>query len=236
MKIALICIILLVVNGQSNTPEAFMSNADAFLKRYVVNGLVNYKAVTKDFTSVEHLYKEIGNTRLDAADDATKKTFYINAYNLIVIYSIGKHFPVKSPMDISGFFDKTTHLVAGEQLSLNQLEKEKLLQPYKDERVHFALACAAISCPPLASFAFNSESVDQQLSQRTTLALNDPGWLKVNHKKKQVELSKIFEWYKSDFTNGSQSVVAWINQYRTEKIPSSYSITFYEYDWALNQY
>ena len=106
---------------------------------------------------------------------------------------------------------------------------------YKDARFHFALACAAKSCPPLASFAFLPTTLDKQLTERTTQALNNPNWIKVNDSQKKVELSKIFEWYKKDFTADSKSEIEWINQFRKEKIPTTYAVGFYEYDWRLNE-
>jgi hypothetical protein len=138
-------------------------------------------------------------------------------------------------MDISGFFDETKHRVAGEMLTLNQLEKEKLLQPYNDPRVHFVLVCAAMSCPPLDNKAYQDQTLERQLAARTELALNNPDFIKVNEAQKKVEISKIFEWYQGDFTRNGQTVLAYINQYRDKKIPSNYKVDYYEYDWSLNK-
>ena len=121
-------------------------------------------------------------------------------------------------------------------MTLNYLEIKKLILTYKDPRIHFALACAAVSCPPLANFAFKPSSMDASLTNRTQNALNDKEWLKVNGSSKKVELSKIFEWYKKDFTmNGQKSVIDFINQYRSTPIPTNYKVSHYEYDWALNE-
>jgi hypothetical protein len=195
---------------------------------------VSYTSIKKNNIEIDGLYKQVGALNLSKENEATKKAFYINAYNITVIYSVAKNYPVKSPMDILGFFDKIKHNVAGDEFTLNELEKSKLLLPYKDARVHFALVCAARSCPPLASFAYKPNQLDKQLTERTTQALNNPNWLKVQTGKKKVELSKIFEWYNKDFTSGGKSLIEWINQYRKEKIPASYSVGYYEYDWALN--
>jgi len=51
---------------------------------------------------------------------------------------------------------------------------------------------------------------------------------------KQIDVSKIFEWYANDFTRNGKTITDWINQYRTSKIPASYKVTYYEYDWSLN--
>lgn len=214
--------------------DKFFMDADSFFGSFVTNGVVNYRAIHLDSSALVSLYRQIGEMNLHAATEPETKAFYINAYNLAVIYWVVKHYPLKSPMDYPGFFDKIKHRVAGQSLTLNDLEKKKLLQNYMDARVHFVLACAAKSCPPLASVAFVPDDLEKQLTDRTVLSVNDPRWLRVDPKKKSVRLNKIFDWYNADFTDGGKTLIAWINQFRTEKIPTTYSIGFYEYDWALN--
>ncbi len=215
--------------------NAFLSLSNTFFKKYVDNGSVQYTKIKNSVTEIETLYNEVGEMKLDGLDDNFKKAFYINSYNVIVIYWVVKHYPLKSPLDDSGFFDKVKHKVAGEEMTLNSLEIKKLLLQYKDARFHFVLACAAKSCPPLASFAYMPATLDKQLTERTAAALNNQGWMKVNATQKKVELSKIFEWYKKDFTSDGKTEIEWINQYRKEKIPATYAVGFYEYNWALNE-
>ncbi|MBA4054317.1 MAG: DUF547 domain-containing protein, partial [Marivirga sp.] len=204
--------------------KTFTSDANVFFAKYVENGSVAYSKIKSQISDAGNLYKQLGEMSLVGCDDNAKKAFYINAYNIIVIYWVAKHYPLRSPLDNSGFFDKVKHAVAGEPLTLNALEIKKLLQPYKDARFHFALACAAKSCPPLASFSYTPEKVDQQLDERTILALNDKEWIKVYPNQKRVELSKIFEWYKVDFNADGQSSIEWLNKYRKEKVPNTYSV------------
>ncbi len=223
-------------SGFTQNLSTFIENTDKFFKQYVNNGRVKYGQIAKDFDQMSSLYETIGNMDLSKSTGQQKKAFYINAYNLIVVYQIAKYydFHKKSPMDHSGFFDKMKHKVAGEMMTLNVLEIRKLLFTYKDARVHFVLACAAKSCPPLASFAYRPDKLDQQLDDRTKLSINDNEWLKVNQQDNKVLLSKIFDWYKRDFTVGGQSVLQFINKYREQGIPTNYAIAYYEYDWNLN--
>lgn len=224
---------LLTLNPSAIDLVSFTSSADSFLKKYVTNGAVAYVKINKK--EINDLYNVIGSLSVLGQDSDAKKAFYVNAYNVIVIHSILQHYPVKSPMDIQGFFDKTTHKVAGEQLTLNRLEKEKLLAPYGDARFHFVLVCAAKSCPPLMSGAFFSDQIEKQLQERTRLTINNNAWLKTSASQKRVEISKIFEWYNSDFTKGGSSLISWINKYRQMPIPDNYTLSYYEYDWSLNE-
>jgi hypothetical protein len=213
----------------------FIAESDAFFKMYVTNGSVDYKAIKSNIAGLEQLYRKVGNADLTSSTELEKKAFFMNAYNIIVIYWVTKHYPLKSPLDNSGFFSKVKHKVAGEEMTLDALEHLKLLRTFKDARIHFALACAAKSCPPLASFAFTPEKIEQQLTDRAVLSLNNDSWLKVDKSAKKVELSKIFEWFSKDFTANGMSVVEWINQYRKDKIPANYTVSYYEYNWTLNE-
>lgn len=233
-KIFLLAFYLTTFSANGTDIKSFITSTDVFFKRYVNNGQVAYSKIKLNIGDIEILYKQIGETKLDGLDDNSKKAFFINSYNIIVIYWVAKHYPLKSPLNDSGFFDKVKHLVAGEEMTLNSLEIKKMLLPYKDGRFHFALACAAKSCPPIANFAFQPDKLDQQLTDRTTLALNNKEWLKVHSDKKSVELSKIFKWYSGDFAADNKSPLEWINLFRKIKIPVTYTVDFYEYDWALN--
>jgi hypothetical protein len=224
---------ILVFGFSAANLTKFTEGTNQLLEGHVKDGLVDYQALAKEPGSVKALYQKIGDISLADASDAEKKAFYINAYNIITIHQIIQNYPVKSPMDINGFFDKKKHQVAGESLTLNQLEKERLLKNHFDPRAHFVLVCAALSCPPLADFAYQADQLDEQLEEKTRQTLNNPDFIRVNQSQKKVLVSKIFDWYKSDFTK-NQSVLEYINQYKDEKIPASYQLDYYEYDWSLN--
>ncbi len=171
----------------------FTQEANSFFNMYVTDGSVDYQAIRKNIQQIESLYLTIGTMSLNNLSAVQQKSFYINAYNLIVIYWVAKHYPLKSPLDNSGFFDKVKHRVAGELMTLNILEIKKLLSIF-----------------------------------------NDAKWLRVNSSLRKVELCKIFDWYKKDFATNGINVIDWINQYRKEKIPTTFIVTYYEYDWTLN--
>lgn len=221
--------------AQAQNLREFFNETDSFLRTYSKDGLVDYAKIKANFSQIEGLYKAIGKMDLRSASDMEKKAFYINAYNVIVIYQASKYYPLKSALDQSGFFDKVKHEVAGEQLTLNAVEIAKLLRVYKDARIHFVLACAAVSCPPLGNFAYTPENLDNLLTERTKLAVNNPNFMRVDDKAKKAEFSKIFTWYKSDFTNEKPDFIQWVNQYRNKPIPANYKIDHYEYDWSLNK-
>lgn len=235
-RILLITLLFTSISGKSigQDLDLFFSKSQIFFKSYVKDGMVSYASIKRRFSQVDHLKRIIESVDLSGADATTKKAFYINAYNVIVIYQVTKNYPIAKPLDQEGFFDKTKYNIAGEMLTLNDLEISKLLKPYKDPRVHFALACAAVSCPELANFSYDPDNLDAQLTKRTEITLNDPSFVKVDASSNQVQLSKIFDWYGSDFKNVSNNHISFVNKYRKNKIPSNFKVGYYEYDWNLN--
>ena len=233
-NIITILLSLTLVSVQGQSLSQFYQQVDTFLKKYTKDGRVSYDKINQSLREVEPIYQSIGNMDLSSASDSEKIAFYINAYNVIVIYQVAKYYPLKSALDQSGFFDKVKHKVAGEMITLNALEIIKLLRNYKDPKFHFALACAAKGCPKLASFAYLPDQLEKQLSERTKLALNDNYFIRVGNKDKKVDISMIFKWYEKDFVMNGQSVIQFINAYRNTTIPENYQLSYYSYDWSLN--
>ncbi len=220
----------------SDKLELFFKLSDYFLKRHVYNGLVNYQYSSKNSAEIELLHQTAKEIDLSKATPSEKKAFYINAYNILVIYQVTKAYPLARPLDKEGFFDKISYSIAGEQLTLNELESKRILEDNdNDPRFHFVLACAAISCPRLYNLAYKPENVDELMDERTNLALNDDSFIYLDKQSKTVMVSKIFEWYMSDFNRNGDNIIDFINKYRIEKVPSNYKVDYYEYDWTLNE-
>jgi len=234
MKNTIILIVLFFVSQSvfaQKLNDSFFNDADQFFKTYVKSGKVDY-AGAKQSSELAALINTVANTDLSSADAANKKAFYINSYNLLVINAAASQYPLNSVLSISGFFDSKKHKVAGENITLNKLEKDRLIKATGDARLHFVLVCGAIDCPPIVNFAYRPAKLDQQMEVQTTKALNNPNFIKVNSN--GVALSKIFEWYPADFGGSQKSAIEFINKYRQSKIASDSKITYYKYDWTLN--
>lgn len=219
--------------GTAQETATFFSKADAFFKTYVENGRVDYQSI-KENTALLNELIEIGNAiSVSKSEAKTYQSFWINAYNILVIKGIVDNYPLKSPLDVSGFFDKTKRDIGGQQITLNDIENKLLRGNYpKEARFHFVLVCAGLGCPPITNEAYMPDALETQLQHQTEKALNNPGFVRVKGKK--VQLSQIFEWYKGDFTQDGKSLVGYVNQYRTEKINPNAKVSYYDYDWALN--
>ena len=220
--------------GVAQNTSDFFSKADTFFQTYVKEGRVDYKGIKANPSTLNELISSAKAISVSKGDVNTYQAFWINAYNLTVIKGIVANYPIKSPLDKSGFFDKVTYDLAGENITLNDIENKLLRGNFPEEaRFHFVLVCAGLGCPPIISSAYFPETLEGQLQKQTELALNNPKFIKVKGNK--VQLSQLFEWYKGDFTQDGKSEIEFVNQYRKEKIEIKSKVSYYNYDWALNE-
>ena len=168
--------------------------------------------------------------------------FWINTYNALVIKGVIDHYPTKSVRKVKafgGFFSRLKFQVAGETYSLNQIEHDIIRTEFVDPRVHFALVCASKSCPPLENKVFLPETIDEQLDAVTLKFVTNPKQVRLDRSKRRVYLSKIFKWYKKDFTEGYDGVADFLADYLPSDdadfvLAKNVKFHYLDYDWTLN--
>ena len=233
MKYKFLLISILILFQSKCIFASFYDEADDFFGKYVINGKVNYSEIKKN-NELEKLVQKIKFETINLSNSDNKLAFYINAYNILTIKNIVDKYPVISPRDIDGFFDKIKFNVQGENLTLNEIENNKI-RVLGDARIHFALVCAAYGCPKLVSKAYFPSKINQQLEQQTTETLNDPNFIRIKSNSKIAYVSEIFRWYASDFGSSKTAILNYINNYSKIKIPSSFTLDYYPYSWKLNK-
>ena len=228
-------LLLFTFFANANTVEIFFQKSNIFFKTYVIDSKVDYNALKNDSSSLTDVLKIASELDLSTLDSNSYKAFWINTYNLVVIKGIISSYPLNSVKEIKGFFDKKTYLIGGEELTLKKIEEKKLRKVLNDSFLNFVLVCAANGCPPLISEAYLPELIDKQLEFQTRRSINNPNFIRINKKKKVVEISEIFDWYREEFINQDERIIDFINKYRAEKIDNTYTIEYYKYDWSLNK-
>jgi hypothetical protein len=192
---------------------------------------------------VNYVQFKADRSRLDAylmtlSDQVDQKTwnrsqqmaYWINVYNAFTVKLIVDHYPINSIMDIyeGKPWDVKWIKLGNKTYSLNQIEHEILRPKFEDARIHFAVNCAAKSCPPLANRAYTESNLDSMLSIQTKKFINNQIFNNIQPGK--ISISKIFDWYKEDFAD----LIAFLNQYSDITIQKNAEIRFQEYDWKLN--
>lgn len=205
---------------------------DELLRKYVSSsGYVNYAGMRSEKANLDkYLAQLAANPPQKGWGRNEEMAYWINAYNAFTVKLILDHYPVKSIRDIhSGNpWDVKWIEIGGNTYSLNQIENDKLRKRFGDARIHFAVNCAAHSCPPLLNRAWTASSLSQTLDQRAKAFINNPKYNQISPSVAKV--SKIFEWYAADFGD----LRAFLNKYSSTSLGEGASIQYLEYNWSLN--
>jgi hypothetical protein len=205
---------------------------NAFLQKNVsASGAVNYKNIKKNKADLEKIVALFAAKIPDKTWAKNEQlTYWLNAYNLFTIKLIADNYPVKKITDLDNGkpWDVKRIELGGQKYSLNQIENDIIRPTFKDARIHFAINCAAKSCPPLLNKAFTAANVQLLLEQRTKSFVTSKANVLAEN---SVKVSKIFDWYKADF--GDLNV--FLAKYATVKIAKNAAITYADYDWNLNE-
>lgn len=195
-------------------------------------GEVDYPGFKMDMDKLQRYLDHLsGHTPTGEWSESEQLAYWINVYNAFTIKLILDHYPVGSITEIDqGKPWDTKWIPLGDATySLNQIENEIIRPDFNEPRIHFALNCAAKSCPPLANEAFTSANLESLLEKRTGAFINNSSYNKIAAS--SVSISKIFDWYGSDFGN----LISFLNKYSTTEIKPSAKVSFNEYDWGLNK-
>lgn len=229
---------------KSSSTQPSYKTWNSLLHEYVNDkGLVNYKGMINDSAKLDEFLHDLSthapNPKKWTKDE--RMAFWINAYNAFTVKLITMHYPVKSIKDIGPkiqvykvntpwqikFFS-----IGGQKMNLDDIEDGILRKRFDDPRIHFALVCAALSCPPLRDEAYTPDKLDTQLNAQAKKFLDEKDKNIISSDK--IDISSIFKWYKGDFTK-HQSLIAFLNKYAPVKINSNASINYVKYNWNLNK-
>lgn len=235
-----------------------VTDYDRLLRTYITgDGWVDYAGLAHESSALNGFLEQVGKASPNAfKDNAERLAFWINSYNAFTLADAldtvyGKH---KSVRQVSGFFDGKQHLVAGEQLTLDEIEKRG--RELHDPRIHFAIVCASTSCPKLQRFAYTGQGLDRQLDLAAREFLADPKrGLRFDPERNNLYVSPIFEWYAGDFTGtrtgagglwarakatmSGRELLDFIAQYAPPEVAqrikqSPPALHYFSYDWSLN--
>ncbi len=211
--------------------EGLHESYDVLLKKYVSsNGKVDYAGLASEINSIDNYLASLSKVKLDDLTSRDEKlAFWINAYNAFTIKLILKNYPVKSITDLHDGkpWDVKWISLDGKTLSLNNIENDIIRPTFKDARIHFAVNCAAKSCPPLLNRAYRGTDLDQTLESQTKKFINNTTYNTIGTS--EISISKIFDWYAVDFGD----INTYINKY-TSTDTSNSKISYQEYNWELN--
>lgn len=214
------------------------------LQKYVGrDGTVNYKGFQKDSLDLNAYLNELSTNAPDENSWSGEEqiAYWINAYNAFTVKLILDHYPLESIKDIGAaiqipFINSPWDIkfieINGDKLDLNNIEHSILRKKFNEPRIHFAINCASFSCPQLRREAYIADRLDVQLEEQAIQFINDSE--RNNIAPAHAEVSKIFSWFKGDFTKNG-SLKEFLNQYAKIKIEEDVKISHLDYNWSLNE-
>lgn len=227
----------------------------AVLEKFVDDrGLVDYEGLAAD-RAVFDRYIAAVESRSPASHPQLfpspphQLAYYINAYNALVFQGVLARGPEPKSVwrgVVSGlnFFVRMKVRVGGETMSLKHLEDDVIRAQFQDPRVHAALNCASISCPRLRREAYRGEDLEEQLDSAMREFVADPRNCSLDRSQEIIHLSKIFDWFSSDFLdyerkmgNEDPRIVDYLNRYLDPgvRLPREYKVTYLDYDKGINK-
>lgn len=217
------------------------------LSTFVQDGFVDYRSLKASPTALSDYLDDVakvGREEFEVWKEPDRLAFLINVYNATTLQLIIDHYPVKGIRSIGGLFSspwrlKVVHMW-GETFTLDELEHELIRPQYREPRVHYALVCAARSCPPLRHEPYQGSRLENQLQDQGRIFLSTPEKNRVDQKSEILWLSPIFKWFESDFTRGKITLKQYIlPQLNAEDRPlvasKAFRIKYTDYDWSLNE-
>ena len=223
---------------------------DRLLGEHVTpSGLVDYDAfaASDDFAAYLTSLAEVDMAPLPQAE---RLALWINAYNAYTIELINRNGERESIRNINkalgfikakGPWKERFAEVGGHTYTLDEIEHEVIRPRFGEPRIHFALVCAAMGCPPLRQEAYTGRKLDEQLDDQARAFLQEhTDKNRIDVAARTVHLSRIFDWYRKDFPEGRDAFGRYLARFipdgpgRSLLESGDFQVAFTDYDWSLN--
>lgn len=232
-----------VVGKAGSTPPSHQLWNELLKSNVKPDGRVDYKGFIREKPKLEKYLKLLSENAPDRKTWSKNEqlAYWINVYNAFTVKLIVDFYPTKSIRDlgprikiplIKDVWHYKFFKIAGVEMSLDEVEHSILRKEFEEPRIHFAINCASVSCPPLLNEAFVASNLENQLTRVTTTFINDPTRNKISSQ--SAQLSSIFSWFKGDFTKKG-TLIEFLNRYSKVKISPNARISFLDYNWNLNE-
>lgn len=236
------------VEALDHTHKDFSAVLQDFVHLDNNRSVVDYKALKEQPGGLDRYLASLQSVTLDEFRTFTKDqqlAFLINAYNGFTLKLIISHYPISSIRKIGGisgpwkvkFFD-----LLGEKKHLDDIEHNMIRKMFKEPRIHFAVNCASRGCPDLSRSAYEASSLESQLEEATRNFLEDSSLNRLSTNEKQLEVSSILTWFKSDFISAHGSLQNFLTIYvpltleqKGKVLSGEIGLKFLDYDWSLNE-
>jgi len=255
MKRALIAAFLLLLPlAASAQTEPDYSAWTQILKTYYdpAHGMDYAGLKARDFATIQKLRQQLARVKPQTLTKKQQLAYWINLYNVSTVATILEKYPVASIRDIStdpiirlNVFKKERVPAEGTVLSLDTIENAKIREGFHDPRIHFAINCAARSCPPVRTEAYVGARLDAQLDDQVRRFMSGPLGVRFETTGDGVTVhaTKIMDWFSKDFEQWAGGKAAFLRRYvppaeqrLIDRAGGKLDFEYDDYDWALNDW
>jgi len=231
--------------------------------------MVNYAglAESQQFQSYLQAAKKLKQIDISILSQDELKCLFVNVYNSLTVHAVVYQFTKgglpQAPKDVDGFWRIHCYNVGGIIYSLDDMEhgvlrsnkgppsgsdpqfdeddvRAKMIVKQLDPRIHFALNCGALSCPPIR--VYTVDRLDEQLQTASlSFLLQEVAVVTKQDGGQSIEMSRLLLWYRTDFGRDDSEVLNWIISVVGDKIDglqeasaNSTAIVYKEYMWDTN--
>jgi hypothetical protein len=236
-----------LLSDENNTNSIDHSQWQLVLDKYVIVSMdgvnrVDYRRLQKNREPLDEYLTAMSKVPIRSYSRAEQFAYWVNLYNALTLQLVVDHYPVSSIRRIhgglfgTGPWDEEVFSVSGKAITLNDIEHRILRPIWQDHRIHFVVNCASVGCPNLAKTALSADNANSLMQAAAREFLLHPRGIQVDGD--NAVLSKIFDWYKSDFGQDQRQRLATLRSHiagspTAEKLASVKKIR-YRYDWDLN--
>jgi hypothetical protein len=215
---------------------------DELLKAHVAaGGWVDYGGLAREAGKLDAYLARLADAPFDELGRDEKLALLINAYNAFTLRLILDQYPIDSIRSIptDKRWDAVRWRIGPHIWSLDQIEHEQIRPKFREPRVHFALVCAAIGCPPLRREAYNAGRLDRQLEDQARYVHTHDRWFQLAPDAREVRLTSLYSWYGGDFEQVAGSALDFAARYvpalkQALEAGRRPELRWLDYDWSLN--
>ncbi len=250
----LICLALvafLVAPVAAAAPPDYKVWGELLSKYYDPAKGMNYKALkANDKKTLDDLRHQMATVDVQALSRDDQFAYWINLYNINVVGVVVDHYPIASIKDLStdpiirlNVFKKDSVQTKKGPMSLNGIENDKIREGFKDPRIHFAINCAAKSCPPIRTEPYEGAKIKEQLDDQVRKFLDGPHGARIEKSGGEavVHVTKIMDWFGDDFKKWAGGQIAFLKRHvsgdrrkQLDAAGNQVELKFDDYDWKLN--
>lgn len=229
-------------------------------------GTVDYVRLAQSDEYKQFSFKtaELHVADFERASEYERRAAFINIYNMLIIHGLCEYPAPQGTLQLLQFFGHVKYSLGGHVFSTFDIENGLLRNnsanpspfaraPFKandqrkrlcvplDYRIHFALNCGALSCPPVT--VYSGDNLDAELSDSAAAYLQEEVTVTGME---SVSISKLFKFFKQDFGGSNEAILnaaltllrgdkkAELQRIIDGKGARSVKVHFKPYNWTVN--